>query len=60
MGEGARVVISFYKESKSEKKCFGKGRVLGGGGRWSSRRICPNQFAPSTSLKLGAYQCINV
>ena len=37
------------------------GGVFGGGrGRWMVRRIGPNQFAPSTSSKLGAQQCINV
>ena len=32
----------------------------GGRGRWMDRRTGPNQFAPSTSSKLGALQCINV
>ena len=32
----------------------GAGLVGGGGGRWMDRRTGPNQFAPSTSLKLGA------
>ena len=30
------------------------------GGRWTDRRAGPYQFTPSTSLKLGAKQCINV
>ena len=49
---GARVSEVFYKKSESKKKFF----FLGGGdgGRWKVRRTCPNQFAPSTSKKLGA------
>ena len=64
-------MIFFYKESKSKKGkkntfsyffFFGGGRGAGGGGRgrWMNRRTGPNQFAPSTSSKLGAQQCINI
>ena len=42
-GGGARVGDFFYKESKWV-----------GWGRWTDRRTGPNQFAPSTSSKLGA------
>ena len=48
----------FHKESKSKKKNLGGGggegvRGDGGRGRWMDRRTSPNQFAPSTSSKLG-------
>ena len=63
----------FHKESKSYKKkkkkkkknifLFGgrggRAEVGGGRGRWMDRRTGPNQFASSTSSKLGALQCIN-
>ena len=32
----------------------------GGGGVDGSTKTVPNQFAPSTSSKLGASQCVNV
>ena len=38
----------------------GRGRGGRGRGRWMDRGTVPNQFAPSTSSKLGASQCINV
>ena len=39
----------------------GLGRSVGlWGDRWMDRRTSPNQFAPSTSSKLGASQCIYV
>ena len=53
----------FTKNPNLKKKIFLGGRAgvegmgggeLGGGGRWTDRRTGPNQFAPSTSLKLGA------
>ena len=46
----------FYKESKSEKKIFflEGGGGGGGGWRWLDRQTGLNQFAPSTSLQLGA------
>ena len=48
----------FHKESKSKIFFFfwggGGGVVLGGGwGGWMDSRTGPNQFAPSTSSKLG-------
>ena len=47
----------FHKESKSKKNFFGGGGWMGGGGgwrgRWMDRRTGPNQFASSTSSKLG-------
>ena len=67
MGGGARVSDFFYKESKSKKKrnkkkiiFWGEGGEGWWWGRWTVRRTGPNQFAPSTSLRLGALQCINV
>ena len=62
----------FYKESISKKKkefffWGGGGGELGvdvrgvrerGRGRWIDRGTVPNQFALSTSSKLGAQQCI--
>ena len=33
---------------------YGRGEWGKGRGRWMNRQIGPNQFAPSTSLKLGA------
>ena len=56
----------FHTESKCKKKKFkggGRGWVgagAWGGGRWMDRRTGSNQFAPSTSSKLEAQQCINV
>ena len=52
----------FYKESTSKKIIFleaggggGGGGLEGrGGGRWMDSRTGPNQFALSTSSKLGA------
>ena len=50
----------FQTESKSKKKTLGGGGDGGhvgkgvGGGRWMDRQTGPNQFAPSTSSKLGA------
>ena len=41
-GEVARVSEFFF------------GGGWGGWGRWTDRQTGPNQFAPSTSLKLGA------
>ena len=44
-------------ESKAKKKIYffwGGGGGGGGRGRWTDRRTDPNQFAPSTSSKLGA------
>ena len=45
-------VNDIFRESKLKKM----GWVWGGGrgrGRWTDRRTGPNQFAPSTSSKLG-------
>ena len=46
----------FYYESKfklkKKKTFFLEGG--GGGGERTDRQTCPNQFAPSTSSKLGA------
>ena len=61
-GGGARVSdFCFHKESESKKKnafFWGGGWDEGAGGRgrgrWMDRRTGPNQFAPSTSSKLGA------
>ena len=48
-------VIFFYYESKFEIFFFCGGGGGGGGGcRWIHRQTGPNQFAPSTSSKLGA------
>ena len=44
----------FYKESKSKIGGRGESGEVLGGGRWTDRQTCPNQFAPSTSSKLGA------
>ena len=62
-GRGASVSDFFHKESKStkKKKFFffflggggGGGGEGGRGGRCMDRRTGPNQFAPSTSSKLG-------
>ena len=52
------MIFLFYKESKSKKKKNSVSFFLGGGGggercRWKDRHTGPNQFAPSTSSKLG-------
>ena len=59
-------MIFFYEESKSKKKIFfccflggGCGGV-GGLGRIDVQAQTNLQFAPSTSSRLGAKQCINV
>ena len=45
----------FDKGSKSKKKIFFWGGIgVWGEGRLTNRRTGPNQFAPSTSSKLGA------
>ena len=61
-GGGVEEVNFFNKESKTylrkKKKIFFCVCEWGGGGgkrgRWIDRRTGPNQFAPSTSSKLGA------
>ena len=42
-----------FTESKCRKKIFLGGVEGRDGGRWMDRRTGPNQFAPSTSSKLG-------
>ena len=67
-GRGARVSDFFYKEPKSKTffflfvfgGCLGGRGCRGGGGMMKRQTDRPNQFASSTSLKLGAKQCINV
>ena len=58
MGEGAKVSEFFSQKNPNlrEKKTEGVGRRGWGvmGGRWMDGRTGPNQFAPSTSSKLGA------
>ena len=67
---GARVSGFFFTKNpnlKKKKKIFffggggggGEGEGVGGN-RWTDRRRGPNQFAPSTSSKLGSLQCINL
>ena len=47
-GDGLSKLIFF---TKNRNRKFGVGA---GWGRWTDRRTGPNQFAPSTSSKLGA------
>ena len=67
MGAGVSEFLYYESKFKIEKNYLGGGgggrRGGGGGGwvgrgegrgRWMERRISQNQFAPSTSLKLGA------
>ena len=51
MGRGRGATVTKY-HSQRIQILFPK--KLGGEGRWMDRRTCPNQFAPSTSSKLGA------
>ena len=64
-GEGGARVSGFFftKNPNLKKKHFflggagvgvGGGLGVGVGGRWMDSRTGPNQFAPSTSSKLGA------
>ena len=56
-------MIFFHKESKSKTKkqfFFFLGGGGGEGAGWGEAQTCPNQFAPSTSSKLGAKKCITV
>ena len=51
--------VIFFTKNPNLKKKLGEGGGEGGGGgrgrcRWMDRRTGPNQFAPSTSSKLGA------
>ena len=50
--------VNFFTKNPNLKKkkniFFLGGGGGGGGGRLTDRQIGPNQFAPSTSLKLGA------
>ena len=51
------------KDIKKQFRGCGAGWVGGVGGgavKWMDSRTGPNQFAPSTSSKLGAQQCIYV
>ena len=51
-----RIFFTKNPNLKKEKKLVGGvvGGVSGGKGRMMDRRTGPNQFAPSTSVKLGA------
>ena len=60
-------VIDFFTKNPNLKKKEKKGGGAGGGWGWGrgawlgrARQTGPNQFAPSTSSKLGALECINV
>ena len=57
-GRGEARVSDFFKHRIQSKKknifFLGGGGGGGGRGRWTDRRTDPNQFAPSTSSKLGA------
>ena len=55
-GGGLESVNFFHKESNGGRGAGGRGRWI----RWMDKGTVPNQFAPSTSSKLGASQCINV
>ena len=47
-------MIFFTKNPNLKKKKLGGGGKAGRGDRWTDRRTGRNQFAPSTSSKLGA------
>ena len=51
---GMARVSDFFLQRIQILVFFWRGGVEGGGGRWTDRRTGPNQFAPSTSSKLGA------